>query len=284
MSGRNGTHAELANDGAAREIRQGAGVDHLGSGGQGDGQGRRHRIAGAGDVEDGHGHGWHVSVHNRAVGLLAAKERDAFRLAGDGHGPAGLLDEQAAGRLETFHVRDWPLGGHRGLLEVGRQHGRAGVAAVITPRRVDDNRRSLPPGSVQGGGNDLGTEHALAVIFQDHGIGLGRGVPGGLRQFGPDLRSRDCPALAVHPQELLVVRDEPGLDRGGSARVRDQTVADVRMSRQQGLQVGGGRRRRSGRPSVPWTPGRRPSWPRWQRRRASGTRRSRRGPEWVPRG
>ena len=56
---------------------------------------------------------------------------------------AGLLDEQAAGRLEALHVRDRPLGGDRGLLEVGRQHGRAGVAAVITPRRVDDNRRPL---------------------------------------------------------------------------------------------------------------------------------------------
>ena len=214
--------------------------DHLEPGGQGDGEAGRHRVAGPGHVEDGHRHGRHVGVRDRPTGLLAAEQRDPFGLASDGQGRACLFDEQARGRLEAAEIGDRPFGGDRGLLEVGCQHGRAGIAAIVAPGGVDDHRHALAPGPIEGGGDDLRTEHSLAVVFQDHGVGLGGRGPGRRGELGDHLSGGIHPALAVYPQELLVVGDEPGLEGRGAGWVDDQAIADVGMRDQEGPQLVGG--------------------------------------------
>ncbi len=156
-----------------------------------------------------------------------AEEGDALGVAGDGQGGPGLLDELAGGGFEVVGAADGKLGGDLGLAEVGGQHGGAGVASVVAAVRIDDDGRPALAGAVQGGGDDLGVEDPFAVVFEDHGVGLGGGGAGGGGEAVEDGPAGRGAAFAIDAEELLVVGDEAGLLGRAAGRVGDQRVGEA---------------------------------------------------------
>ena len=78
------------------------------------------------------------------------------------------------------------LGGDLGFLEVGRQDGGAGVTAVVSAVGVDDDGGSGFLSAFEGGGDDLGAQNTLAIVFEDDGVGLGAGGAGGFGEAVED--------------------------------------------------------------------------------------------------
>jgi hypothetical protein len=112
---------------------------------------------------------------------------------------------------ESVLIGDQATGGDSSI-ERRVSHARADTISDERATSGEPERRA----SSRATSIDLGGEHALSVLFQDHGVGLGRRGAGGLDELLENLAGGHHPALAVHPQELRVVRNEPGLDRGES--------------------------------------------------------------------
>ena len=190
------------------------------AGRQGQGQVGDHRVPGAGHVEDRAREGGHPPAVPGRVLVV-----HALRAEGDDHAAQlGLGEELARPSGDVLQVGEAPAQRLLRLPAVGRDQGRAAVAAEVPPLGVDQHRHpDLAPGADDRLQHPRG-EQALAVVREDHRLGSADALGERAHHLGLDVRSDRTRDLPVDPQHLLHAAGHAGLLGRRTRAVDDAAV------------------------------------------------------------
>ena len=237
---RDGTH--LAHHHPGGQVGEVGGVVPGQPGGEASGEGGDDGIPGTGDIED-------LLRHSRDAADAGIIQQGQTKLAQgqDQQAQDQIAAELGRGGQEAVQVRPRLARGQGEFGPIGGDEAGTGVFAEVLALGVHQDRNA--PGLsrwdealAKGGGED-----AFVIVGEHQGCGAGQqgfnGRPkAGLVQWGEGL----CRFL-VNAQHLLMIADDPGLDRGGPIPGRDHRLG-LDAVRGQGGEQGGPVRVAAGEP------------------------------------
>ncbi len=206
-----GGGAHLPHHHAGGEVGQQGRFQVRGPRRQGESQGGQHRVAGPGDVEHLPGGGGDVDHPP------GGEEAHPLLAAGDQERRGGKKVQQLEPcRAQALLVADFQTGGQLGLPLVGGHQGEAAIDAEVARLGVHQDPH------LSGGGHfpqilqeRLGDD-PLAVVRDDHRAAVLQPSGEGRAQRRQVPRGKMFPRLPIEAHHLLVVGDDPRLDRGGA--------------------------------------------------------------------